>query len=168
MNELGWVLLQSTVPVTCVAAVALVLERLASRRGPVAGAWVSAASLLVIVVLTPLAICGFPDRSSRKTPELIRRAAMGPDAVARQNPVYSSASTQALDNDEARGLLWSSRWWDRVVRWRGPGDELDSRADAAGPSRVGSFRGIGRSLVPAAIVGWRLGGARESAAEHVD
>ena len=47
---------------------ALVIERLASRRGPVAGSWVSAVSLLVIVVLTPLAICGLPQRWSWRLP----------------------------------------------------------------------------------------------------
>ena len=95
MNGLGWVLLQSAMPITFVAAVALVLERLASRRGPVAGSWVSAASLLVIVILTPLAVCGFPERWSWKMPELTSRAEMGSGAVARQVPVFIERNDSA-------------------------------------------------------------------------
>ena len=61
MNAFGWALLWMSVPITLVASAALVLERLVSRRGPVAASWVLAASLLVIVFLTPLAISGLPD-----------------------------------------------------------------------------------------------------------
>jgi hypothetical protein len=114
MSELGWVLLWSAVPITLVAAVALVMERVASGRGPVAGSWVSAASLLVIVGLTPLAVCGVPERWFWKIRELTSRAEMRPGGVARKIPVLSSAPAEVLDSDEARGRLWSSIWWDSL------------------------------------------------------
>ncbi len=60
MNELGTALAWSSVTVTLVASTALFLERVASRAGPRAGSWVAAASLFVIIVLTPLAFCPMP------------------------------------------------------------------------------------------------------------
>jgi BlaR1 peptidase M56 len=60
MNELGTALAWSSVMVTLVASTALILERVAARRGPRAGSWVATASLLIIIVLTPLALCPIP------------------------------------------------------------------------------------------------------------
>ena len=60
MNELGTALAASSIQVTLVASTALILERMAARRGPRAGSWVATASLLIIIVLTPLAFCPMP------------------------------------------------------------------------------------------------------------
>ena len=60
MTGLGMTLAWSMVTVTLVAATALILERVASRRGPRAGSWVSAVSLLVVIVTTPLALLPAP------------------------------------------------------------------------------------------------------------
>ena len=83
MNGLGALLIWSSVPITALAAVALVLERVASRRGPAAGAWVTAASLLVIVVLTPPAICGLPRGLSWRMPRVAGGAGAAKSALER-------------------------------------------------------------------------------------
>ena len=114
MSGLGWVLLLSAIPVTFVASIALVMERLASRRGPAAGSWVSALSLLVIVVLTPLAVCGLPQSWSLGMSSLNSRVEPMTDRVAGQVPILSSEPRKARESDEARSLLWSSLWWHRL------------------------------------------------------
>ena len=117
MNALGSILVWSAVPITAVAAVALLIERLASRRGPVAGAWVSSAALLVIVVLTPLAICGVPHRWSWRIPSLAGPPPRAADAIAGESGVAArlnspaSAATRIAGSDESRGVRWSLRWW---------------------------------------------------------
>ena len=111
MNVIGWALFWMSVPITIVAAAALVLERIASRRGPVAGSWVSAASLLVIVVLTPVAICGLPQRWSWRLPlsNSLARTVWGvpsePGSVSSSLAASSIARTRVADSDEARGGL---------------------------------------------------------------
>jgi len=120
MNGLGSLLIWSSVPITALAGVALVLERMASRRGPMAGAWVTAASLLVIVALTPLAICGLPHGVSWRMPRVAARAGVATGALARGTGMATSLSSPAGDQREGDGLetgqegrlSWS--WWARL------------------------------------------------------
>jgi hypothetical protein len=121
MNELGWVLLQSAVPITFVAAVALVLERLASRRGPVAGSWVLAASLCVIVVVTPLALCGLPQRWSWRMPSLFtaeEETSIGgslPGPSSSSVAMAAGGASRSVDAESAvSGLDWPAAWWRRL------------------------------------------------------
>jgi beta-lactamase regulating signal transducer with metallopeptidase domain len=120
MNVIGWALFWMSVPITIVAAAALVLERIASRRGPVSGSWVSAASLLVIVVLTPVAICGLPQRWSWRIPpsnsqvRTVWGVSSEPSSVSSSLAASSIADTWPADLDEARGgLVRSGAWWRR-------------------------------------------------------
>jgi beta-lactamase regulating signal transducer with metallopeptidase domain len=142
MNGLGLTLFWSSVEVTFVALAALVLERLASRRGPRSASWVAAASLLVIVVLTPLAVCGLPAGLSWPTPSLNARAEPtqrdGSGTGAESSSVNAAVNVPARVSrgDEARGgLVWSPSWWRRF------------RYVAA--SHVNSIR-QGKSIIPAA------------------
>jgi beta-lactamase regulating signal transducer with metallopeptidase domain len=80
MNGLGMALFWSSIQVTLTAATALILERLASRRGPRAGSWVAAVSLLIVVVLTPLAFCPLPTLLTRRCSDSSGRT----DAVVRE------------------------------------------------------------------------------------
>ena len=121
MNGLGWVLLWSAVPITIVAAVALVLERLASRRGPVAGSWVLAASLCVIVVVTPLAVCGLPQRWSWRmlslftTEEVTSIGGSLPGRSSSSVDVATGGAPRSVDADSAvSGLDWPRAWWHRL------------------------------------------------------
>jgi hypothetical protein len=60
MNLLGAALTWLSVTITVLSATALILERAAARRGPRAGSWVAAVSLLLFIILTPLASCPVP------------------------------------------------------------------------------------------------------------
>jgi hypothetical protein len=60
MNDCMATVAWSSLQVTALASLALVVERLASRRGPRGGAWVAALSLGVIAAVTPLAFCPIP------------------------------------------------------------------------------------------------------------
>jgi beta-lactamase regulating signal transducer with metallopeptidase domain len=60
MNEIGTALAWSSITVTLVTSTALILEHVASRKGPRAGSWVAAASLVIVIVLTPVAFCPLP------------------------------------------------------------------------------------------------------------
>ncbi len=140
MNEVGWALFRSSVPVTLVAAIALVLERLASRRGPLAGSWASAASLLVIVILTPLAICGLPQRWSWRLPSLAAaEEGMSHGGLTRSVSIATASATDSSwspDSENARGGLgWPMRWWQRL---------------RAGASRQADSMHVGDSALPAA------------------
>jgi beta-lactamase regulating signal transducer with metallopeptidase domain len=128
MNAIGWALLWMSVPISLVASAALVLERIVSRRGPAAGSWASAASLLVIVVLTPLAVCGLPERWSWRIPSSVGRAesvsgtATGSGRVLSSATASWSAAVQESDSREGgRGLFGSRAWWRRFF----DGDSTD-------------------------------------------
>jgi len=60
MNDPWTTVAWSSLQVTVVAAAALIMERVAARRGPHAGSWVAAASLALIAIVTPLAFCPVP------------------------------------------------------------------------------------------------------------
>jgi hypothetical protein len=75
MNELGTALASSSIQVTLVASTALILERIASRRGPRAGSWVAASSLLLVIVLTPLAFVPLPTLLTWQLPAMSGRSA---------------------------------------------------------------------------------------------
>ncbi len=62
MNDLWTAVAWSSLQVTLVTPAALIMERVASRRGPRAGSWVAAASLVLVAVITPLAFCPVPAR----------------------------------------------------------------------------------------------------------
>ena len=162
MNGLGWVLLWSAIPIT-LGGRRLVLERLASRRGPVAGSWVSAASLLVIVVLTPLAICGLPQSLSWRLPPLGGHAALIPRAVpAKRVSTRARSHRRAIRSivasDEARGLSWSSLWWHRLRDGAAREMSVDSRADPPACKPPGELSwSSGAACVPGAIAARPLG-----------
>jgi beta-lactamase regulating signal transducer with metallopeptidase domain len=121
MSGLGWVLIQLAVPITFVAAVALVLAQLASRRGPVAASWVLAASLCVIVVVTPLALCGLPQRLSWRMLSLFAAedvtsiGASLPGRLSSSVAVAAGGASRSVDADSAvSGLDWPGAWWRRL------------------------------------------------------
>jgi BlaR1 peptidase M56 len=120
MNAIGWSLFWMSVPITFMASAALVVERIASRRGPGAGWWVSAASLFVIVALTPLAIWGVPQRFSWRIPsstglaEWVSGAQGVPGRVSSRFSPSSFASARAADLPRGPGGPAGSRAW-----WRG-------------------------------------------------
>src|SRR6516162_9906777 len=81
MNDLGLAFLWCAAQITLVTMPAAALHLWASRRGPVAGAWVAAAGLVTIVFLTLLACFPPPsrvaDRSKPWAPESARPADAG-------------------------------------------------------------------------------------------
>jgi len=115
MNSLGLALAWSSVQVTFVAMAALVLERLASRRGPRAGSWVASTSLLLIVVLTPLAFCALPKEWTRRfSIAAVRSAPLAPGKSspargASASMTESNARTSVAPLDSGHGgFSWSS------------------------------------------------------------
>jgi beta-lactamase regulating signal transducer with metallopeptidase domain len=98
MNELGTALASSSIQVTLVASTALILERIASRRGPRAGSWVAAASLVIIIVLTPVALC--------PQPTFLTWRSLGPTEPS--SPALPQGSTALVETGPANELIASS------------------------------------------------------------
>jgi hypothetical protein len=113
MNELGMALAWSSVTVTLVASTALILERMASRRGPRAGSWVAAASLLVIIVITPLALCPIPAMftwrflgwSNQSAPAVLAGSSSALHDSGRTNG-SSAAISRSSEGGARGGFIW--------------------------------------------------------------
>jgi beta-lactamase regulating signal transducer with metallopeptidase domain len=90
MNGLGEALGWSSIAVTLMVSTALILERVASRRGPRAGSWVAVASLWLIIILTLIAFCPLPS-------SLAWRSSGGP---ARSGSPSLGISSMAADASE--------------------------------------------------------------------
>ena len=88
MNGLGEALAWLSIAVTLVTGAALILERIAALEGPRAGSWVGAVSVMVIITLTPLALCPIPTFMTGRWPGLLVRS--------EQDALEGSAAEAAL------------------------------------------------------------------------
>ena len=132
MNGLGEALAWLSATITLIAAMGLVLERLASRAGPRAGVWVAATSLVMVIMTTVLAFCPVPDFFTRRG-----RGLSGPGGLAALEATSHSLpatgrSTESIDKNSA------------LVRPDSPGrlswDLLLKRLGAGLERRTASFR----------------------------
>jgi BlaR1 peptidase M56 len=122
MNDLGLTLAWLAVQVTIFLAPALALHALASRRGPVPGAWVAALSLGLVVALNAAAFVpgiGLNPKglASEITPPTICRDGEAAPAI----PPSSSGGVEGPDvihlaGGRGKGLAWLWLAWDRVGR----------------------------------------------------
>jgi BlaR1 peptidase M56 len=114
MNGLGDALAWSSIAVTLVAGAALVMERVASRRGPRAGSWVGVASVLVIIIVTPLALCPVPTFLAWRSTGSVDRSSValfeGPSAFIETEPKYAAIAASSASSDAVGfpRLSWQS------------------------------------------------------------
>ncbi len=120
MTDLAMIVAWSSVQVTFVAGAALIMERAASRRGPRAGAWVAAASLAIIALVTPLAFCAVASGWRWNDGSPAARSM----ATAEDRPVLRAATSPALERNEPQlddrdpdsiiGNLWRTFFANRL------------------------------------------------------
>ena len=150
MNDLGLTLAWLAVQVAIVLAPALALHALASRRGPVPGAWVATLSLGLVVVLNAAAfVPGIGLNHARVSPAMPYRRRCPVKARPhrrshRARAAVSKAPTSSI-RPAARGrrLAWLRLAWDRVGR------------GAAEPAA--RFRPWGSTLAVVALAGTAVG-----------
>jgi len=97
MNDPWTTVAWSSVQVTLVALAGLVMERVASRRGPRAASWVAAASLSLIALVTPLAFCPVPQGWIWHRERPLARSI----AISEHRPSRDPASASKLDGNSS-------------------------------------------------------------------
>jgi beta-lactamase regulating signal transducer with metallopeptidase domain len=115
MNGIAAALAWSSITVTLVASTAVILERMASRCGPRAGAWVGATSLFVVFATTVLAFCPVPaflTWRSRDSSGALGPAAPEASSHALREPARTNGSTEDFTSTAGphgvRRLSWES------------------------------------------------------------
>lgn len=145
-TTVGW----SSAQVTLVAAAALIMERVASRRGPRAGAWVAAASLFFIALIAPLAFGepakGWIDLGTGNSKSIAERRVF---ATARPAPGLEAGTYRSQSRDTASSQFagfWGSFLGDRLRAFRAWG-EFAIPANPSAPIRAwGMFLSLGATL----------------------
>ncbi len=150
MNDLGLTLAWLTVQVAILLAPALALHALASRRGPVPGAWVATLSLGLVVALNAAAFVPGIGLNHPKglASDAIPPTMSGEGEAAPAIPPSSSGRVEGPDvihpaGGRGRGLAWLRLAWDRVGR------------GAAEPAV--RFRPWGSTLAAVAMAGTAVG-----------
>lgn len=164
MIELGRALVWSSVPVTFVALAALSLERIASRRGPRAGAWVASAALGLVIALTPLASCPIPAFSGWRISSAPSAGEAGSALVTVPGPrsPETPAGVSGRPSDGGRGAAWSAplvAWLRGRVEW---GTTPFRTGDSASSKALGMvlLAGMGASVFRLMIGLWGVSDAR--------
>ncbi len=112
MNDPWTTVAWSSLQVTVVAVAALIMERVASRRGPRAGSWVAAASLSLIAAITPLAFCPMPAGWRSHVANSEARPIVTSEYQVSRGAAVHPASEGTLpglkdrNSDSVRGAIW--------------------------------------------------------------